>query len=172
MFLEGQGLFFFSFGILLYKNGYPINKKPSWFSHYLSWLFYLGISVIKTFMAFELEADHVATPYILYALHDITIFSGILAVWFGADPLVKWCMKQKWFLWASAFSFIIFAFHVPLTPYATRLAFMFWNNIPYYRLLTYLGVPVVIFFLCIGIGALLRSLFPKFYRLATGGRGF
>ncbi len=123
-------------------------------------------------MAFELEADNIATPYILYALHDVSIFSGILAVWFGADPLVKWCMQKKWFLWASAFSFIIFAIHVPLTPYATRLAYMYCKNIPNYRLLTYLVVPIVIFFSCIGFGALLRSLFPKVYRLATGGRGF
>lgn len=123
-------------------------------------------------MAFELEADNPATPYILYALHDISIFSGILAIWFGADHIVKWCMNKKWFLWASAFSFIIFAFHVPLTHYATRLAFIYWHNIPNYRLLTYIIVPVVVLFLCIGTGAFLRGLFPKAYRLATGGRGF
>ncbi len=172
LFIEGLGLFFFSFGIWLYKCSYPIHKKPLWFSHYLSWLFYLGISVIKTFMAFELEADNPLTPYILYALHDISIFSGILAIWFGADSIVRWCMNKKWFVWASAFSFIIFALHVPLINYTTRLAFIYWHNIANYRLLTYITVPIVILFFCIGTGALLRSLFPKAYRLATGGRGF
>ena len=172
LFIEGLGLFFFSFGVLLCKRNYPLNKKPAWFSHYLSWLFFLGISVIKTFMAFEMEPDNPATPFILYILHDISIFSGILAIWFDADPIVKWCMKKKWFVWASAFSFIIFALHVPLVNYSTRLAYIYWHNISNYRLLTYIVVPIIILFFCIGTGALLRSLFPKAYRLATGGRGF
>jgi fucose 4-O-acetylase-like acetyltransferase len=172
LFIEGQGLFFFSFGILLYKRNYPIHKKPAWFSHYLSWLFYLGISVIKTFMAFELEPGNIATPYILYALHDISIAAGILAIWFGADFIVKWCMSKKWFERATSFSFIIFALHVPLINYTTQLAFIYWHNFQYYRLLIYLLVPVVIFFFCIATGLLLRNTLPKAYRVATGGRGF
>lgn len=170
-FIEGLGLFFFSCGIWLCKNNYPVYKKPAWFSHYRSWLFYLGISVIKTFMAFELEPDNPATAYVLYALHDITIAAGILAIWFGADGIVGWCMNKKWFVRASAFSFIIFALHVPLVNYTTRLAFIYWHNLPDYRLLTYIIVPFVILFFCIGTGALLRSLFPKVDRIATGGRG-
>ena len=128
-FIEGLGLFFFSFGVWLSKRNFPIHKKPDWFSYYLSWLFYNGISVIKTFMAFEPEADNPAAPYILYTLHGISIFSGIPAIWFGADPIVKWCMSKNWFVWASAFSFIIFALHVPLIHYATRLAFIYWHDI-------------------------------------------
>ncbi len=67
---------------------------------------------------------------------------------------------------------IIFALHVPLVNYTTRLAYIYWHNIPNYRLLTYLVVPIIVIFICIGTGALLRTLFPKAYRLATGGRGF
>lgn len=171
-FIEGQGLFFFSFGILLCKRNYPIHKQPAWFSHYLSWLFFLGISVIKTFMAFELDPAIPTTPYILYAMHDISIGAGILAIWFGADPVVRWCMNKKWFEWASRFSFVVYALHVPLIHYTSRLAFIYWHNLPNYRLLTYLIVPVVIFLFCIGVGAFLRSIFPKVYRVATGGRGF
>ena len=171
-FIEGMGLFFFSFGIWINKYNYPVYKKPVWFSYYISWLFYLGISVIKTFMAFELDPADPATGYILYGLHDISIASGILAIWFGADRIVKWCMSKEWFVWASKFSFVIFALHVPLINYVTRLAFVYWHNIPDYRLLTYLIVPVFILFFCIGAGAFLRSTFPKFYRIATGGRGF
>lgn len=171
-FIEGQGLFFFSLGIFLCKRNYPIHKKPVWFSHYLSWLFYLGISVIKTFMAFELDPNDAATPFILYALYDISVASGIIAIWFGADFIVQRAMDKHWFQWACKFSFIIFALHVPLIHYTTRLAFIYWHNLHYYRLLTYLVVPVVIYFFCIGTGALLRSAFPKAYRVATGGRGF
>jgi hypothetical protein len=172
VFIDGLGLFFFSLGVWTCKHSYPIHKKPAWFSYYLSWLFFLGISVIKTFMAFELEPGNPATTYILYALHDISIASGILAIWFGGDEIVKWFMNKKWFAWASTFSFIIFALHVPLIHYTTRLAFIYWRNIPNYRLLTYIVVPIVILLLCFVVGTLLRSIFPRFYRLATGGRGF
>jgi len=172
MFIEGQGIFFFSLGVWLVKNNYPIHKQPKWFSHYLSWLFYLGISVIKTFMAFELDPNNPSTDYVLYALHDISIVAGILAIWFGADAIVKWCMRREWFVWASGFSFIIYALHVPLIHYTTRFAFIYLHNVQYYRLITYIIVPIIIFFFCLGVGALLRSLLPKVYRVATGGRGF
>ena len=171
-FIEGLGLFFFSFGVWVNKYNYPIYKKPVWFSYYLSWLFYLGISVIKTFMAFELDPADAATTFVLYGLHDISVVSGILAIWFGGDRIVRWCMSKEWFAWASKFSFVIFALHVPLIHYATRLAFIYWHNMPDYRLLTYITVPVIILLFCIVVGALLRSLFPKAYRIATGGRGF
>ncbi|WP_018617129.1 acyltransferase family protein [Segetibacter koreensis] len=171
-FIEGLGLFFFSAGVWVCKRNYPLHKKPSWFSLYLSWLFYIGISVIKTFMAFELEPDNPSTPYILYTLQDISVFSGILAIWFGGDKIVKWCMSKSWFVWASSFSFVIFALHVPLIQYATRLAFIYWHNIANYRLLTYMTVPVIILFFCIVFGALFRALFPKVYSVSTGGRGF
>jgi fucose 4-O-acetylase-like acetyltransferase len=172
LFIEGQGLFFFSFGIYLFTHNYPIHRKPEWFSHYLSWLFYIGISIIKTFMAFELEPGALITSIVLYVLHDITVGAGILAIWFGADPIVKWCMDRGWFTWAASFSFIIYALHVPLIHYATTLAFIYWNRLTYYRLLTYLIVPVIIFLICILAGAVLRKAFPKIYRIATGGRGF
>lgn len=93
-------------------------------------------------------------------------------MWFGSDQLAGWCMRKKWFMWLCAFSFIIFALHVPLVHYATRLAFIFWNNVPNYRLITYLSIPFVVICICILVGAALRRLFPKVYRLATGGRGF
>ncbi len=172
VFIEGQGLFFFSLGVFLSKRNYPLHKKPRWFSHYISWLFYIGISIIKTFMAFELDPANPETPFILYSLHDISIGSGILAIWFGGDTIVKWCMSKSWFEWASSFSFIIFALHVPLIQYTTRLAFIYWHSFQYYRLLTYAVVPVGIFFFCIAAGAVLRNMFPRVYRVATGGRGF
>ena len=172
LFIEGQGLFSFSLGIWLYKTSYPIHKKPSWFSGYLCWLFYIGLSIIKTFMAFELEPGNTLNQVIIYLLYDISISAGILSIWFTADDAVRYFMEKKWFVWASSFSFIIFALHAPLLHYATNLAFIFFHQVPAYHLLTYFLVPVVIFFLCIGIGAFLRHLFPQVYKIATGKRGF
>jgi fucose 4-O-acetylase-like acetyltransferase len=171
-FVEGLGLFFFSFGVWLNKHNYPLHKKPTWYSHYLSWLFFIGISVIKTFMAFELPDNTVSTSFILYALHDLSVGAGILSIWFSGNGIVNWFMKKDWFMWATSFSFIVYALHVPLIHYTTRLAFIYWHNVPGYRLLTYMVVPVVVFLFCIATGALFRRVWPKGYRFATGGRGF
>lgn len=171
-FIEGQGLFFFSAGIWLYKTNYPIHKSPSWFSRYLCWLFFVGLSIIKTFMAFEFEPDSQLSNVVIYFLYDISIFSGILAIWFTGDDVVKWLMDKKWFSWVTSFSFIIFAMHAPLLHYTTNLFFIFFKNVQAYRLLTYFLVPVIIFFICLGAGVILRNFLPKVYKVATGGRGF
>lgn len=172
IFIEGQGILFFSFGIWLNKTNYPIDKKPEWYSHYLGWLFFIGISIIKSFMAFELDLGSAVTFWILIAMHATTIVAGIIAVWYGGDDLVRWCMHQKWFVWATSFSFIIYGLHVPVIEYVTMYLFHAWSNFPYHRLLTYFVAPVVVLGICIAAGALLRSMLPKVYKVITGGRGF
>lgn len=169
---DGRGLFFFSLGVWLQKTNFNLEKKPKWLSLYIAWLVFVGFSVIKTFMAFELEPAEKPTFIILTFLHNMAVLSGILAVWFGADSLVKWCIRQHWFVWLSAFSFFIFGLHAPLVVYVTRLLHLFISDIPDYRLITYLLVPALVFFFCVGAGALVRKYLPGFYRLATGGRGF
>lgn len=178
IFIEAQGVLFFSFGIWLNKSNYPLEKKPEWYSHYLGWLFFIGISIIKTFMAFELEVDTTvsfwttAAFWTLISLHTVTILAGIIAVWYGCDDLVRWCMQRKWFVWAASFSFVIYGLHVPVIEYVTMFMFRIWGNFPNYRLLTYILAPVVVLAFCIATGAILRSLVPRVYKVMTGGRGF
>jgi fucose 4-O-acetylase-like acetyltransferase len=172
LFFEGQGLFFFCLGIFLNKHHYPLEKKPKWFSAFLCWLFFIGIGVIKTFMAFELDDTNPETKWIMSTLHVVSVAAGIVAIWFGSDTVVKYLMNRKWFVNLTALSFIIFAFHVPLLQYFSRLLFIFWHNFQYYRLATYIVAPTVVFFLCVGFGYLFRAVAPKAYKIATGGRGF
>jgi len=170
--VDGRGLFFFSLGVWLQKTNFNLEKKPRWLSLYIAWLLFIGFSVIKTFMAFELEPTNPATYVILNTMHDIAVLAGILAVWFGADSLVKWCMRQHWFVWLSSFSFFIFGLHAPLVVYVTRLFYHYLHDLPNYRLITYLLAPALVFFFCVGVAALTRRFVPGFYRWATGGRGF
>jgi len=171
IFFEGQGLFFFSLGIWLNKTNYPIDKRPEWFSRYLAWLCFIGFGIIKTFMAFEFEHS-IFTAWVLVLLYAGTVISGLLAVWFGADELVKWCMQRKWFVWVTAFSFVIYGMHVPLIEYITMLMSRYMNHLPNHRLIIYFLAPATVLLICIVTGSLLRKLVPKVYRLATGGRGF
>jgi fucose 4-O-acetylase-like acetyltransferase len=172
LFFEGQGMLFFSLGIWLYKYNYPIEKKPEWYSRYLSWLCFIGLSVIKTFMAFEFEEYSYVTIGTFLVLHVASVIAGVMAIWFSGDKVVRWFMQKKWFIWATSFSFIIYGLHIPLLAYTMRLAYRYLGDLPNYRLLTYIGVPVLVLLFCIAAGALFRRVWPSGYRLATGGRGF
>jgi membrane-bound acyltransferase YfiQ involved in biofilm formation len=94
-----------------------------------------------------------------------------VAAWFGCNGLVNWCMHRKWFVWLSGFAFIIYAVHAPLIAYATDALFAIVNQLPYYRMLTFILLPLVIIAFAVGLGALLRKTVPGFYSILTGGRG-
>jgi fucose 4-O-acetylase-like acetyltransferase len=171
-FIEGQGLLFFSLGIWLNKTNFSMERQPRWFSLPLAWLFFIGCSVIKTFMAFELEPYHPASIWVLSILYTSSIVAGIMAVWYGLDNVVRWCMAKKWFVKGASFSFIIYAMHVPLLCYITRLYFIALHDIPCYRILTYILAPLTTILICVATGALLRRFLPRIYKVITGGRGF
>lgn len=172
LFFEGQGMLFFSLGIWLYKYNYPIDKTPDWYSRYLSWLCFIGLCIIKTFMAFEFENYTRLTIAVFLLLHVVSVSAGVIAIWYSGDLVVKWFMKRKWFLWILSFSFVIYGLHIPLLAYIMRLSYFFLDWLPYYRMVTYLMVPLFVLLLCIAAGALFRWLWPAGYKIATGGRGF
>jgi hypothetical protein len=170
--LEGQGLFFFSLGIWLKKSNFSMERQPRWFSLPLAWLFFIGCSVIKTFMAFELEPFQMSSVWALSLLYASSVITGIMAAWYGLDNVVRWCMSKKWFVKGTAYSFVVYAMHVPLVFYLTRLFYIFFSDVPNYRLLTYIFAPLLTLCICIATGALLRKFLPGVYKVITGGRGF
>ncbi len=167
---EGSGLFFFSVGIWLQKTNFVLDRTPEWYSAYLSWLFFVGLSVIRTFMAFELE-EGIVTWWVMTALYAATVIAGLLAVWFSLDTAVNWCMDKRWFLWLTSFSFIIFGMHVPLIEYITVFMCRYMHSLPNYRFIVYILAPLTVLGICIFTGVVLKRFVPKFYHLATGGRG-
>jgi fucose 4-O-acetylase-like acetyltransferase len=178
-FLGSRGLFFFSLGVWIQKKNFDIEKEPSWFSPGLIFILFTGLSVVKTFMAFELDPYEFrtatrlnTTAVILALLHQFAILAGILAMWFGADRVMHWFLKQKWFQHASGYSFFIFGMHVPLLPYAMTWALSVFSFLPDYRLFCYLVIPLAVLALATVTGALLKRYTPVFYRILTGGRGF
>lgn len=170
--IEGQGMFFFVAGIWLQKRSYPIERKPEWFSYFLNWLVFVGICVIKTFIAFEFDTLTPTVQWALTLLYACATVAGVLAVWFSLDDVVRWLMTRRWFLWSTNFSFFIFGMHIPLLAFVTNLFFMYLADFRYYRLFTYLIAPALVLLFCIGLGALVRKLLPGVYKVATGGRGF
>ena len=171
-FVEGEGLLFFSLGILLQKKNFDLEHPPKWLSPVIWGFVFVSLAAVKTWLAFKGFAIMGERVYSLLALlHKVVVFSGLVSVWYGCDALVNWCMQRKWFVWLSAFSFFIYAFHVPLVTYAIDVVFSFTHQWPHYRLLTFVLLPLTIIGLSILVGAVIRKLLPKLYAVLTGGRG-
>jgi fucose 4-O-acetylase-like acetyltransferase len=170
--VEGEGVLFFSLGVWLQKTGFDIEVpkralRPLWWG-----IAFVSLSAVKTVLAFKgLPLMGTATYYVIAFMHKGVVLSGLIACWYGGDALVRWCMSRKWFLWLSAFSFMIYALHAPLVAYATDVVFAWAHPFTYYRLATYLLLPLVIIAFCVGTGVLLRRTVPKVYGVLTGGRG-
>src|SRR5664279_5249189 len=171
--IEGEGLLFFSLGIWLQKRNFNIREPNTWLRP-LPWAtVFVLFAIIKTVLAFKgFSIMGNAVFLLLILLYKIVVFAGFIAAWYGSDTLVRGFMKRPWFVWLSAFSFIIYALHAPLVAYAINAIFPLVQHISEYRLLTYIFLPLGLLVFCVGTGVILRNIFPKLYALVTGGRGF
>jgi fucose 4-O-acetylase-like acetyltransferase len=172
VFIEGEGILFFSLGIWVQKTAFDIETPKRWLNPLWWGIAFVSLAAGKTILAFLGEPVLGFAVYpVISVMHKLVVLSGLIACWYGCDPLVRWCMARPWFVWISAFSFMIYAMHAPLVAYATELVFSWINHWPLYRILTYVFLPMAIIGLCIGVGALLRRTLPKVYGVLTGGRG-
>jgi peptidoglycan/LPS O-acetylase OafA/YrhL len=171
VFIEGEGLLFFSLGIWICKTNIDVQKPPSWYrSGYVvgAWV---GVAAFKTWLAFNGQVGGAVLNPVLIILYKFVVLSGLVAVWYSFDPLIRFFMNQRWFVWLSAFSFIIYALHAPLINYAINYVFVYADSLPLFRLLMFVLLPTAVVGLCVLIGATLRKLSPAIYGLLTGGRG-
>ncbi len=172
VFIEGEGILFFSLGVWMQKRGFNIDRpnkalEPLWWG-----IAFLTLAAGKTILAFQGQSlPGQAVIPILILLHKGVVLSGLIFAWYGCNRLVTWCMDRKWFVWIAAFSFMIYAVHAPLVAYATEAVFPLVNHLPFYRIMTYLLLPLMVIAFAVGTGALLRRIVPRFYGLLTGGRG-
>jgi hypothetical protein len=170
--IEGEGLLFFSVGIWIQKTSFDIDK-PNRLLNTLPWgILFITFVVIKIWLAFNGETILGDAIYrTLTLLHKLTELSGVITVWFGLDRFVKYFMKRKWFVWATAFSFIIYVLHAPFVVLVIDKVFTYENHFTDYRIFTFIFLAPVIIFFCIGIGFIIRKIWPSGYALLTGGRG-
>lgn len=171
--IDGEGLLFFSIGVWIQKNGFDIEKPNRWLRPVAWGIVFATVAALKTVVAF------IGQPYlgnaifpVLIIMHKLVVFSGLIAAWYGCDKIVEWFMHRGWFVWLSAFSFMIYAMHTPLIAYSINAVFSLVKNIPGYQMITFFILPLAVITLTVMTGALLRRLSPRFYGLLTGGRGF
>ena len=107
---------------------------------------------------------------VLTIMYKVVVLSGLISAWYGGNTIAAWFGKQKWFVWLSAFSFMIYAIHAPLVAYVTEAVYRIYPGEDH-RLLFYLAVPSLIIAVSVAVGALLRWVAPAVYGILTGGRG-
>ena len=108
--IEGEGLLFFSLGIWMQKNSFDIESPSSRLKPALWGIMFVSFAFIKTFLAWKGQPLLGGAVFpILTLMHKAVVLSGLVACWYGLDPMVKWFMKRTWFTWLSAFAFIIYA---------------------------------------------------------------
>ncbi|MCU0394455.1 MAG: acyltransferase [Chitinophagaceae bacterium] len=170
-FIEGQGLFFFSLGAWFKLHNKSIEKPPRWYSEGIAWILFIGLCVIKTFLAFELEGDTMPTFVILSIIYNLSVLCGIVAVWYSTDRLSALAMNNPLFRRATGYSFFLYGMHIPLLPYAMTAVMGIGAAFPLYRITAYLLLPAAVMALCLLCGWLLKRLWPDGYALIAGGRG-
>jgi len=172
VFFEGEGLLFFSIGVWMQKTNFNIENPKPWLKP-LGWgIAFVVLAATKTMLAFRGQGilGNAVFP-VISLMHKLVVISGLIACWYGCDRLVKWSMNKPWFVWLSAFSFIIYAFHAPSVAYSIDGVFAWLKPMEGYRMMTFIFLPLVVIGICILLGALIRTLAPKFYGVLTGGRG-
>lgn len=167
--IEGEGLLFFSLGIWMQKTNFNIDTPNKWLLPKYWIIIFLGLSVFKTILAFNIYFDGIEP--VLLIMHKLVVGSGLICAWYGADLVVKYCMNKKWFVWLSAFSFMIYVLHAPLVVYANKAIFSEINHWAGYRILTFILLPLCLIILSVLFGALFRKYLPAVYSFVTGGRG-
>lgn len=171
--IEGEGLLFFSLGILMQKRGFDIDVPKKWLNPVIWGVVFISLTAVKTYLAFRgwpILGQNVGT--VLTLLHKMVIFSGLVTAWYGCNALVRWCMSRPWFVWLSSFSFMIYAVHAPLIAYLIDPFFSLVDHWQYYRLVSFIVLPLLVITMAVTLGATIRKVSPGIYGILTGGRGF
>lgn len=167
--IEGEGLLFFSIGIWMQKKKFNIDTANKWLQPKYWFAVFILLSVIKTYLAFKVNFTGIMP--VLLILHKIVVISGLICAWYGCDKLVKYFMNKNWFVWLSAFAFMIYVLHAPVIVYATKAIFIEINDWTGYRMITFIVLPVCLLVVSVITGAIMRKLLPGVYSFVTGGRG-
>ncbi len=163
--LSNESLFFFILGsfisihydkILLIKF-----EKKAWL-YFSVWII---IIVIKTLI---LHFQHEFITLLTF-LHKISVIFGILAIWSLYDRIVLKLKKTSDLKYMN-YSFFIYLFHEPMLQFVKKALFYITNNSELMSLIIYILAPVLVIFICLGVGTLLKRTIPRFYLFICGGR--
>jgi len=166
-----EGLLFYPLGLWLAAQRIDPMDKPTWMRVSVMLTIWIVSCGIRTWMAFALREQTTAETIGMLLLYRVGEISGLLAAWYGSDRIAHAAMSKPWFRWVSAFSFVIYALHVPAVNFATEAALHYGEHIAHIHLLTYAIVPPLVSATAVLIGAAMRTVARPVYGVLTGGRG-
>ncbi|WP_426105993.1 acyltransferase family protein [Massilia sp. TSP1-1-2] len=166
--VEGEGLLFFSAGLLLAHCGADVQQAPRWFR--LRWwaVLWLAVIALKTGLAFA-HWD-VSRPLAIIALYRLSQVMGIAVVWFGYDRVMRGAAPAPAALRMASHAFIVYVLHVPLLNLATQAALTLFGNTDAMRFAVYAGSAAGSIGVCVLAGRAMTRWAPTLSALLTGGR--
>lgn len=170
--LESEGLLPFCLGIWLCKRGKNLSQPPRWFSLRVFLPLFLALTIAHTVLAYygnPMRPGPVGLS--MWVCYKLVVATGVLVAWFGADRMADWCLRQRWFRHLSDQSFMIYALHVPLITYLIDPVHALLHPFRYYRITTYLLLPLAVVALSVLVGMTLRKIAPPLFGILTGNRG-
>jgi fucose 4-O-acetylase-like acetyltransferase len=166
-FIEGEGLLFFSLGILAGKGKLPVEKIKDFFIRYK--LFWVGslFLIFKTLYGFF----PVGHTYIFlgYLMHKVCQVFMVGLVWFGYDFVLAKVNRTP-LESLSRYNFFVYGSHVPLVYFVTDILLAEWGHQEPLRFFVFLGLPLVLSAIAIGFGWVLDKFAPPVFWVLTGGR--
>ena len=166
--VEGEGLLFFSAGLLLAHSGTDLQQAPRWFR--LRWwaVLWLAVIALKTGLAFA-HWD-VSRPLAIISLYRLSQVLGIAVIWFGYDRVMRGAAPAPAALRMASHAFIVYVLHVPLLNLATQAALAVFGDADAMRFAVYVGVAAGSIGVCLLAARALARWAPTLSALLTGGR--
>jgi len=172
LFVEGEGLLFFSLGVWMQKSSFDLDGPAPLMQQVWWGMLFVVIATVKTVLAFTgIPGTGEWIQLLLLILHKTTVLVGVIFAWFAGRGLAERWMERRWFAALAGYSFIIYAMHAPFVAFAIDGVFRYVHHLPFYRLGTFILLPLTIIAMCVLAGWVLKRTVPRFYGLLTGGRG-
>lgn len=158
-FIRIDSIFFFAFGAYIALEHKKILEKK--YSKRFVSILQFSLWIILCILLVEHDFG--------YFLHCIGVLWGIWSLWCLYDVLYFYIENIKKINKFAKYSFFIYVTHEPLLTVIKKLLLRLGNS-PILILFIYFIAPIVTIFICITIGRILNSYFPKFYAFISGGR--
>lgn len=153
--LSSEGIFFFLIGGIISKYDNILSVKIPTKSLFLIWAIWISASIT-------------ITPFTNIYLHKFNILIGIIVFWSTIDYLNK-TINRKLLLYTE-FTFLLYVMHAYIMKAIKQGigALFFGNDIA--ALITYITLPLLTITIIYYLGKFWKTLSPKSYKIAIGGR--
>lgn len=169
--ISSEAMLFFMLGALIAifsKESFVLQKESRLFTLIVS-LLWIGVNIIKTFLAAMPEENNKALYISKMGLSKASVVLGIAAAWLLFDHIFKRIENKKGLLLLSSHTFFIYALHEPLLHICYQLGLGLGASNPSHISL-YICLPVSVIAFSVIVSMCVRKLCLPLHKVLTGGR--